>query len=173
MHRKGRRTALYLQWLRTSSSKFRFPISNFRPLKASARIEYACLAMLHLAARHGAAEPAPIRDIAESSAIPRRFLVQILLQLKNAGLVASVRGVTGGYELARPPEEISLGEVVAVIEGSERRAANNAPRDSTARRVLAKIWQEAAAAQRQRLNSITLADLLRRVGGRVDDMYFI
>jgi Rrf2 family protein len=129
--------------------------------------------MLHLAARHGDREPAPIREIAASSAIPRRFLVQILLQLKGAGLVASVRGVTGGYQLARPPEEISLGEVVAVIEGNERPAATSAPRDSNARRVLAKIWQEAAAAQRQRLNSVSLADLLRRVGGRVDDMYFI
>jgi Rrf2 family cysteine metabolism transcriptional repressor len=129
--------------------------------------------MLHLAARHGTREPAPIREIAASFAIPQRFLVQILLQLKNAGLVASVRGTTGGYQLARPPEEISLAQVVAVIEGSQRTATNNAPPDSTARRVLAQIWQQAAAAQRERLQSVTLADLLRRIGGRVDDMYFI
>jgi Rrf2 family protein len=129
--------------------------------------------MLHLAARHGAGDPAPIREIAEAFGIPQRFLVQILLQLKNAGLVASVRGTTGGYQLARPPEEISLAQVVAVIEGRQRPPSNNSPPDSNARRVLAQIWQEAAAAQRERLQSVSLADLLRRIGGRVDDMYFI
>lgn len=69
-------------------------------MKISAKAEYACLAVLALA-RHGlAAPPMRIREISESSAIPERYLVQILLQLKGAGLVVSTRGASGGYSLA-------------------------------------------------------------------------
>ena len=53
-------------------------------MKVSAKTEYACLAMLELAARYGQGEPAPIREIADEHGIPSRFLVQILLQLKGA-----------------------------------------------------------------------------------------
>ena len=61
----------------------------------SAKTEYACIAVLELAARHGRGEPVRIRDIADAHGIPSRFLVQILLQLKTAGLVQSVRGAAG------------------------------------------------------------------------------
>ena len=56
-------------------------------------------------------------EIAERHDVPPRFLVQILLQLKGAGLVASVRGAAGGYQLLKPPQEISLGQVMEVIDG--------------------------------------------------------
>jgi Rrf2 family protein len=87
----------------------------------SAKTEYACIAVLELAARQAAenmaAEPVRIRDIADRHGIPSRFLVQILLQLKAAGLVASVRGATGGYRLARAAERISVAQVIGAIEG--------------------------------------------------------
>lgn len=88
-------------------------------MQVSAKAEYACIAMLELATRHG--DPRPIRlvDIAESHGIPQRFLVQILLQLKGAGLVTSTRGASGGYQLARPPEEISLADVLSVVDRIE------------------------------------------------------
>ena len=69
-------------------------------------------------------EPLQIRRIAEEQGIPSRFLVQILLQLKGASLVASTRGAAGGYRLARPPHEITLAEVIEVMEGDERPESN-------------------------------------------------
>ena len=65
------------------------------PMIVSAKTEYACIAVLELAARHGQPEPVRIRQIAEAHGIPSRFLVQILLQLKSAGLVQSTRGAAG------------------------------------------------------------------------------
>src|SRR5437868_2699615 len=85
----------------------------------SAKAEYACLAMLELAARHGDPRPVRLADIADKHGIPQRFLVQILLQLKGAGLIASTRGAAGGYLLARPPEEISLADVLGVVDRTD------------------------------------------------------
>ena len=74
-----------------------------------AKTEYACVAMLELAANYGSDEPVPIRTIAARHGIPDRFLVQILLELKAAGLVTSTRGAAGGYRLTCPPADVSLG----------------------------------------------------------------
>ena len=93
-------------------------------MKLSAKTEYACLAMLQMAREWENAEPLQIRRIADEQGIPARFLVQILLQLKGASLVASMRGASGGYRLARPPQEISMAEVIDVMEGDERPATN-------------------------------------------------
>ena len=93
-------------------------------MKLSAKTEYACLAMLQLAEDYDSGEPVQIRRIADEHGIPSRFLVQILLQLKGASLVASTRGAAGGYRLARPPREITLAEVIEVMEGDERPATN-------------------------------------------------
>ena len=71
-------------------------------MKLSAKTEYACIAMLELAARYDTGEPIRIRTIADEHDIPSRFLVQILLQLKGAGLVNSTRGASGGYQLVVP-----------------------------------------------------------------------
>jgi Rrf2 family protein len=83
----------------------------------SAKTEYACLAVLELAAQFGSGETLRVRMIADRQGIPSPFLVQILLQLKSAGVVESTRGAAGGYRLARDPATLSLGEVVAIIEG--------------------------------------------------------
>ena len=93
-------------------------------MKLSAKTEYACLAMLQLAEEYDSVEPVQIRRIAEEHGVPARFLVQILLQLKGAGLVASTRGAAGGYRLARPPHEITLCEVIEVMEGEDRPKTN-------------------------------------------------
>ena len=86
-------------------------------MRISAKTEYACIAMLELASQYGSGEPVRIREIAERHGVPPRFLVQILLQLKGAGLVASVRGAAGGYRLLSPPDQISLGRIMEVIDG--------------------------------------------------------
>ena len=66
---------------------------------------------------HGDGGAAQIKDIAERQGIPPRFLEQIFQDLRRAGLVSSKRGPRGGYQLARPPRELSVGDVVRALEG--------------------------------------------------------
>jgi Rrf2 family protein len=144
-------------------------------MKISARTEYACIAMVELASRYGSDEPVRIRCIAERHSVPPRFLVQILLQLKAAGLVASVRGASGGYRLARPPEDISLGQVIAAVDGAADLPATAAgiSRDSPVVRVLMAIWQQIGDVERRMLEGVSLAELLQRAKGQAEKMYFI
>ena len=76
-------------------------------MKLSAKTYYACLAMLDLAQAHHRNLPRKIAQIAAAGDIPGKYLTQILLQLKGAALVGSLRGADGGYQLARPPTRIS------------------------------------------------------------------
>ena len=144
-------------------------------MRISAKTEYACIAMLELASQYGSGTPVRIRRIAERHDVPPRFLVQILLQLKGAGLVTSVRGAAGGYHLIRPPQEVSLGQVMEVIEGS---AAGNgkgpaASPNSPAVKVLSQAWHEIRSVQRNMLNDISLAELLERAKDQGEPMYHI
>lgn len=132
----------------------------------SAKAEYACLAMLELAARHGDPKPVRLADIADRHGIPQRFLVQILLQLKGAGLVASTRGAAGGYQLARPPEEITLAHILGVMDRPDP-AANGGTRP-TARRngdvtnltaALRGVWDKIHRTRQDILEGTTLAAL--------------
>jgi Rrf2 family protein len=146
-------------------------------MKISAKTEYACIAMLELASHFGSGEPVRIRRIAERHDVPPRFLVQILLQLKGAGLVASTRGAAGGYHLIRPPESVSLGEVMDVIEGvssdNNGKVTSSASPDSPAVKVLMKAWQDVTAVEREMLNGITFAELLDRAREQDEQMYYI
>ena len=139
-------------------------------MRVSAKTEYACIAMLELASQYGSDEPVRIRKIAERHSVPPRFLVQILLQLKGAGLVKSTRGAAGGYHLVRPPEEVSLGEVMQVVEGGTKHngQTTNASPDSPAVKALSQAWKEVDAAERAMLNKITLAELVERTHGQED-----
>jgi Rrf2 family protein len=127
-------------------------------MKVSAKAEYACLAVLALARHRPDEPPVRIREIAETFGIPERYLVQILLQLKGAGLVVSTRGASGGYRLARPAEEISLGEVLTAIDGP-----GEAPREARqpAARALARVWETVRAAERAVLDQTSLAQLIQ------------
>ncbi len=146
-------------------------------MKISAKTEYACIAMLELSSRYGSGEPVRIRKIAERHDVPPRFLVQILLQLKSAGLVASTRGAAGGYHLLRPPESVSLGEVMDVVDGSangdgEAKASSASP-DSPAVKVLMRAWQEVATVEHDMLMGITFAELLEQAREQDEHMYYI
>ena len=144
-------------------------------MKISAKTEYACIAMMELASQYGTGEPVRIRRIAERHDVPPRFLVQILLQLKGAGLVASIRGAAGGYQLVKPPQEISLGQIMEVIEGTteDNGQTSSASPDSPAVKVLMKTWQEVAAMERQMLQNISLAELIERAKEQDEQMYHI
>lgn len=82
----------------------------------SQRAKYALRALVSLA-KAGPDQPLFIGDIAREQAIPKKFLEQILLQLKANGLVASRRGKAGGYLLLRPAEDITYGEVLRIVDG--------------------------------------------------------
>lgn len=142
-------------------------------MRISAKTEYACIATLELAERYGSGEPVRVRDIADAHGIPSRFLVQILLQLKAAGLVASTRGAAGGYQLLRPPDEIALDEVVAVIEGRDEAPTSNLQTRSPAAAALLESWRAAHQAQTEVLSSVTFAELLERSQGQAELMYYI
>lgn len=86
-------------------------------MKISARGEYACRAILDLALHYSRLEPVQMGEIAQRQEIPYKYLEQILIFLKRAGLVESRRGSTGGYTLARPPAEISLSQVIRAVDG--------------------------------------------------------
>lgn len=86
-------------------------------MKLSKRGEYGLKAMIDLASQDEPTAVTQIKDIAARQQIPVKFLEQILLTLKNAGLLRSRAGVGGGYYLAKPPREITLGQVVRVLDG--------------------------------------------------------
>jgi Rrf2 family protein len=85
-------------------------------MRLSKRGEYGLRAMIDLATWQGEF-PVQIKEISDRQQIPAKFLEQILLSLKNAGLLQSKMGVGGGYYLAKDPQEISLGHIVRVLDG--------------------------------------------------------
>src|SRR5262245_16533033 len=86
-------------------------------MKLSLRGEYALRALIVLGLNHGKSV-VRIQTISEQQNVPKRFLEQILNDLKSAGVVESKRGVAGGYRLSRPPQDIPLSLVVRHIEGA-------------------------------------------------------
>lgn len=142
-------------------------------LNISAKVEYACIALLELAASYGNGQPVQIRRIADRQGIPSRFLVQILLQLKAAGLVSSTRGAAGGYQLVRDPADLTLGQVMSLVEAQPTELTSNAAERTPSSHVLLEAWQEVADVQREMLASITFADLVSRVRQRSENMYYI
>jgi Rrf2 family transcriptional regulator, cysteine metabolism repressor len=128
-------------------------------MRLTAKAEYGCIAVIALASHRDGSGPIRVKDIADTCHIPERYLVQILLQLKAAGLVHSARGSSGGYRLARDPREISLGEVLGVIEGP-----GDPPREISgpAGEALTSVWKRLQFLQRDFLNQITIAQLAGR-----------
>lgn len=84
-------------------------------LQLTKRTEYGLIALVHLADRRG--ELVSVREIGDCYPVPRRLLAEVLKDLHRAGLVESQRGAAGGYALARPAEAVTLGEIVAALEG--------------------------------------------------------
>src|SRR5262245_45900103 len=131
-------------------------------MKISAKAEYACLALLALARQGSESAPLRIREISETFDIPERYLVQILLRLKSAGLVSSTRGAAGGYHLARPASTISVGQVLSAIDGPEVTALESQGTRRPAAAVLDPVWEKVRAAERAVLEGTTVAQLAER-----------
>lgn len=130
-------------------------------MRVSRKAEYACIAMIELAACHGEPQPVRVKHIAEAHAIPQRFLVQILLQLKTAGLVASVRGAAGGYQLVKAPSEICLASVIDAIDRDQPMPPPSGVASPTVE-AIHSVWREVQIEERRILEELTLAELVRR-----------
>jgi Rrf2 family transcriptional regulator, cysteine metabolism repressor len=139
---------------------------DFGLMKISAKSEYACLAVLALARYGTESSPVRIRDISETYRIPERYLVEILLQLKGAGLVLSTRGATGGYRLARAAASISLREIMTAVEAPDQAGCGTGSPSRSTTSVLASVWEDVRAAERAVLDRTTIAQLAEQCSAR-------
>src|SRR5262249_6087796 len=132
-------------------------------MRISAKAEYACAAMLELAAAFGGPKPVSVQSIADGLGISSRFLVQVLLYLKKHGLVISIRGSAGGYQLARSPEEITLDQIILAIDDRTILPRTElTKRGSPIVEALVGLWQQVHAEEMKVLQRQTLADLLQK-----------
>jgi Rrf2 family protein len=131
-------------------------------VRVSAKVDYALRAMLELAA---AGTLVKGEQLSTAQEIPRKFLESILVQLRNEELVASQRGVEGGYALARPADEISVADVIRAVEGPIATVRGARPEDVEyvgAAAGLQPLWLDLRRAMRDVLERTTLADLVAR-----------
>ena len=139
-------------------------------MRVSTRGDYASRALLSLALRSDGTTPTSVRDIAERTGLPQPYLEQILLALKGAGIVRSKRGVGGGYVLARPPSGITLGAIVAAVDGpivvgDFGQPHENGACDHEGQCALLAVWSEVGELMRKHLDSFTLADMVATAQG--------
>lgn len=128
--------------------------------------------MLQLAQEHAASQPVQAPRIAERQGIPATFLVQILHDLKRAGLVVSTRGAAGGYRLSRSPSEITLADVVDVFESADD-PAECAAAGSPLAPALLEVCCDLARTRREQLQAATLADVIERATAGAGSMWYI
>jgi Rrf2 family transcriptional regulator, cysteine metabolism repressor len=137
-------------------------------MKLSLKLEYACRALAQLGLVYGQGGLVHVEFLADNENIPPNYLVQILNDLRNAGLVISRRGKSGGYALARTPEQISLREIIEVVESEllESRVGG----EGVCGESVAKVWRAVANKLTREIDTYTLADMMP--SGRVE-MYYI
>ncbi|MSP13790.1 MAG: Rrf2 family transcriptional regulator [Chloroflexi bacterium] len=131
-------------------------------MRISSRGEYGLRALIDLAEQYGRG-PVACADIAARQQIPENYLTQILIALRNAGLIQSTRGPQGGHQLSRTPQNIRLVECLSVLEGPvgpvitdrDDHASMNVPSS----RALREVWEEVRVATEKVLDSRNLADL--------------
>ena len=131
-------------------------------MRVSAKVDYAVRAAIELAVAAGEG-PVKGERIATAQAIPPKFLENILLDLRHAGLVSSQRGIEGGYWLARPPEEITVADVIRAVEGPIASVRGVRPHEleyTGSAEPLRDVWLDLRTALRGVLEHVTLADLV-------------
>jgi Rrf2 family protein len=132
-------------------------------LVITSKSPYAVRALAELA-RRGGGSPVPIGEIARARDLPPQFLESLFATLRRAGLLQSQRGVKGGYQFATPPAEISVLQVVELLEGElgAEAAANG------------QVWQEATDALKSVLAGTSIADVAEREAQQAGaQMYYI
>ena len=135
-------------------------------MRFSQRTEYALRALVELGSDAAGNGHVPCRAIAERQKIPERFCEQVVADLRKAGLITSQRGAAGGVKLARDPKELTVSEVVEAVEGPVVTQACLDPFDDEARTqahsAIQELWLDVQITIRDRLASVTLADLIAR-----------
>ncbi|HEU5360692.1 MAG TPA: Rrf2 family transcriptional regulator [Candidatus Deferrimicrobiaceae bacterium] len=134
-------------------------------MRLSKKTEYAFKALIY-AARYPEGTSFQIKELAEKNGIPKKFLELILLDLKNAGIVQSKRGVGGGYLLSRRPQEIRSSEIIEAIEGpiaptTVRKGRGKRPVGEDSSFAVSRLLRETCEAIESALARWTLADLAR------------
>ena len=137
-------------------------------MKISVKVDYACRVMAELARLHGSGALAQIDHLAQAEAVPANFLAQILLKLRDHGLITSRRGNHGGYTLARPPEEISLHDILLAVEGQCLHLSGNFHGRSGRR--LKQVWDEISRDLVKKTKGYTLDQLCSKLPA---EMYYI
>ncbi len=134
-------------------------------MKLPAKIRYATKAVLELALRYKTNTPVQIGTIAKLQNIPHNFLLQLLIRLKNAGVVNSSRGISGGYYLSKDPSKISLADVVrAVDDGIVESPKKSRPRRSAdPSEVITDIWTDINEEVVKRLEEATFDKLAAKI----------
>lgn len=147
-------------------------------MRISTRSRYGLRFMVELAANYDNGVMYK-KDIAKSQGISEKYLSQILVTLKAAGLVVGFRGVNGGYILAKSPDEITLKDIVAVLEGDLAlvdcvNGSAKCPRESIC--VTQEVWAMVGEAVSDALTSMTLSELVARCSLKMQEqieMYYI
>jgi Rrf2 family protein len=137
-------------------------------VKLSVKVDYACRVLAQMAKYYGTDELAHIEQLAAVEAVPANYLVQILSELRNGGLIISRRGKQGGYALARPPAEITLYDIVKLIEGDLLEL--NGPGEGHSGRRVNAIWREVRTALEEKCKSYSLDTFAAK---SADEMYYI
>jgi len=137
-------------------------------MKISVQVDYACRVMAELARLHGTGELARIEHLARTEVVPANFLAQILLKLRDHGLIASRRGSQGGYTLARPPTEISLHDILIAVEGQCLQLSGNF--EGRSGRRLKQVWDELSRDLVEKTRAVTLDQLSTK---NPSEMYYI
>lgn len=139
-------------------------------MKLSVKSDYAARAVLTLAKFHATGRALRVEDVAGSQGVPANYLVQILIELKAQGIVRSLRGKEGGYLLAKPPGEITLGDILRAVHGTL--FDTPALSDPECPAELRSAWQQLQQAIKTAADSITFQQLLDQSSEK-DKMYYI
>ncbi len=146
----------------------------WNPLAFSAKTGYGLVSLMELAAIHARGGVLQVAEIAQRQGIPDRYLEQMLASLRRGQILRSIRGPKGGYQLARPPAEIRVDDIVSCLEGDA--AARSGGEGATPEfEVLGRLEQRLEEARLGILSSTTLQDLLdqRDHLAQAQAMYFI
>jgi len=131
-------------------------------MKLSTRSRYGTRMMLDLA-QHYDEGPVQIGAVSKRENISVKYLEQLIIPLKKANFIKSVRGPKGGHMLAKSPEEITVGEIVRILEGGINLSTcieNPEVCDRTTRCLTRGVWEEATKAMYDKLNSVTLSKMI-------------
>lgn len=139
-------------------------------MKISTKGRYGLTIVVELGAKYGEG-PVPLRKIAEEQKLSEAYLEQLIPPLRNSGIVKSVRGAYGGYMLARPPAEITAGDVIRILEGPiqlvEGLEGSDIPQQ--------ELWKRIGEAVRSVLDTTTIEDLMKsgEANNRDNYMFYI